>query len=232
MKMKRNCVVLLSGGIDSATVLAIAKNKGYDTYALTFDYKQRHRIEIERAKDIVASSNVKKHLILSADLDRIGGSALTSNIQVPCGRGEVEISKGIPVTYVPGRNILFLSYALSWAEVIEAYDIFIGVNAIDYSGYPDCRPEFIELFENMANAGTKSGAEGKKIHIRTPLIRMTKSDIIRKGAELDVDFRLTWSCYDPAPDQKPCGNCDSCFLRMKGCKEAGLTDPLLYNKEP
>jgi len=224
-------VVLLSGGIDSTTTLAIAIAEGYQTYALSFDYGQRHQIETEAAQRVANSLGVKEHRIAKIDLRVFGGSALTDDVAVPKQRAEKEITDGIPVTYVPARNTIFLAYALAWAEVIPANDIFIGVNAIDYSGYPDCRPEFIEAFENVANVGTKAGVEGRRFRIHTPLIKLSKAEIIRKAVELGVDLSLTHSCYDPAPEALACGECDSCLLRLKGFREAGITDPIRYAKK-
>jgi 7-cyano-7-deazaguanine synthase len=228
--MKR-AVVLLSGGIDSTTTLAIAIMEGYEGYALSFDYGQRHQIETEAARHIADSLGAKGHRIAKIDLRIFGGSALTDNIDVPKKRSEKEIARGIPVTYVPARNTIFLAYALAWAEVIEASDIFLGVNAIDYSGYPDCRPEFIEAFETLANLGTKAGVEGSRFEIHTPLIKFSKAEIIRKAVELGVDLSLTHSCYDPTPAGLACGECDSCLLRLKGFREAGITDPIRYAKK-
>jgi 7-cyano-7-deazaguanine synthase len=222
--MKR-CVVLSSGGVDSTTVMAIAKNLGYDIYSISFDYGQRHKIELECAKDAANHFGVKEHKIVKVDLREIGGSALTDDIDVPKAR---EIDDGIPVTYVPARNVIFLSLALSYAEVNNADDIFIGANAIDYSGYPDCRPEFISAFENMANLALKSTVMGKKVHIKAPLINMTKCEIIKNGLSLGVDYSLTFSCYDPYNEETACGKCDSCRLRLKGFKEAGAVDPIKY----
>jgi 7-cyano-7-deazaguanine synthase len=224
-------VVLLSGGLDSTTTLAIAVADGYESYALSFDYGQRHRIEIEAARRGAKSLGAKEHRIAKIDLRVFGGSALTDDLDVPKQRSETEIARGIPVTYVPARNTIFLAYALSWAEVITANDIFIGVNAIDYSGYPDCRPEFIEAFENLANLGTKAGVDGRRFHIHTPLIKLSKGDIIRKAVELGVELSLTHSCYDPSPEALACGQCDSCLLRLKGFREAGLKDPIRYAKK-
>ena len=224
-------VVLLSGGIDSTTTLAIALAEGYQPYALSFDYGQRHQIETEAAKRVAKRSGAKKHRIAKIDLRVFGSSALTDDIPVPKQRLEKEIAKGIPITYVPARNTIFLAYALAWAEVIPANHIFIGVNAIDYSGYPDCRPEFIEAFENVANLGTKAGLEGRRFQIHTPLIKLSKADIVRKGVELGVDFSLTHSCYDPTPEGHACGECDSCLLRLKGFREAGIKDPIPYAKK-
>jgi 7-cyano-7-deazaguanine synthase len=225
--MTRRAVVLLSGGLDSATVLAIARNQGYECYALSFDYGQRHVQELEAAKRVAASVGAREHRIARIDLRVFGGSALTADIDVPKGRGADEMSHGIPVTYVPARNTIFLSFALAWAEVLGASDIFIGVNALDYSGYPDCRPEFIAAFEAMANLATKAGVEGRQaLKIHTPLIAMSKAQIIANGIELGVDYGLTSSCYDPAPTGTPCGACDSCLLREKGFRENGIEDPL------
>src|SRR4051794_9210657 len=221
-------VVLLSGGIDSTTTLAIAIADGYETYGLSFDYGQRHEIETEAARRAANSLGVKEHRIAKIDLAIFGGSALTASIDVPKQRSEKEIADEIPVTYVPARNTIFLAYALAWAEVIQADNIFIGVNAIDYSGYPDCRPEFIEAFENLASVGTKAGVEGRRFQIHTPLIKLSKADIIRKALELRVDLSLTHSCYDPTPEDLACGECDSCLLRLKGFRETGVTDPIRY----
>lgn len=225
----RKAVVLLSGGIDSATTLAIAKNHGYKICALSFHYGQRHLVELEAALRIVRHFKVVKHLTVDIDLRVIGGSALTSDIAVPKNRKVEKAGKNIPITYVPARNTIFLSYALAWAEVIGAKDIFIGVNAMDYSGYPDCRPEYIAAYEKMANLATKAGVEGKqKIKIHTPLIEMSKAQIIQKGVELGVDYSLTHSCYDPTVKGEACGHCDSCFLRLKGFHDAGMRDPVKY----
>src|SRR6476620_8926956 len=227
----RAAVVLLSGGIDSATTLAIAIADGYETYALSFDYGQRHQIETEAARRVANSLGAKEHRIAKIDLRAFGGSALTDDVAVPKQRSETEIAHGIPVTYVPARNTIFLAYALAWAEVIPANDIFIGVNAIDYSGYPDCRPEFIEAFETLANVGTKAGVEDRRFQIHTPLIKFSKADIIHKAVDLGVDFSLTHSCYDPTPEGLACGECDSCFLRLRGFREAGMKDPIRYAKK-
>jgi len=221
-------VVLLSGGIDSTTTLAIALAEGYDAYALSFDYGQRHQIETEAARRVADSLGAKEHRIAKMDLRVFGGSALTDDVDVPKKRSETEIAHEIPVTYVPARNTIFLAYALAWAEVISASDIFLGVNAIDYSGYPDCRPEFIEAFETLANVGTKAGVEGRRFHIHTPLIKFSKAEIIRKAVDLGVDLSLTRSCYDPSPEGFACGECDSCVLRLKGFREAGIKDPVRY----
>jgi 7-cyano-7-deazaguanine synthase len=218
-------VCLLSGGLDSATVLGYARREGYRCYALSFDYGQRHRTELEAAARVASSLGAAEHRVVSIDLRAFGGSALTSDIAVP----KTGIGKGIPVTYVPARNTVFLSFALAWAEVLESSDVFIGVNAIDYSGYPDCRPDFIAAFENMANLATKSGVEGRThLKIHTPLIQLSKREIIRLGAQLGVDFALTHSCYDPDARGRSCGLCDSCRLRLKGFADAGLADPLEY----
>ena len=225
--MKR-AVVLLSGGIDSTTTLAMAITDGYEAYALSFDYGQRHQIETEAARRVATSLGVKDHRIAQIDLRVFGGSALTDDVAVPKRRSETEIAQGIPVTYVPARNTIFLAYALAWAEVIPADDIFIGVNAIDYSGYPDCRAEFIEAFVKLADLGTKAGVEGRRFQIHAPLIKLSKAEIIRKGIELGVDFSLTHSCYDPTSNGLACGECDSCLLRLKGFREAGTNDPIRY----
>lgn len=230
-KNKLKAVVLLSGGIDSATTLAIAKLKGFEIHALSFHYGQRHAIELNAAKRIARVHQVARHLVLEIDLKKIGGSALTANISVPKNRSAEALKKNIPVTYVPARNTIFLSYALAWAEVIGASDIFIGVNVLDYSGYPDCRPQYIAAYQKMANLATKAGVEGKrKLKIHTPLIRMSKAQIIRKGTELGVDYSLTRSCYDPTDSGVACGQCDSCILRLKGFKDAGMIDPVKYLK--
>jgi len=223
-------VVLLSGGIDSTTTLAIALTEGYDAYALSFDYGQRHQIETKAARRAADSLGAKQHRIAKIDLRVFGGSALTNDVDVPKKRSEKQIARGIPVTYVPARNTIFLAYALAWAEAIQAADIFLGVNAIDYSGYPDCRPEFIEAFETLANVGTKAGIEGRRFQIHTTLIRLSKAEIIRKAIELGVELSLTHSCYDPSPEGFACGECDSCLLRLKGFREAGINDPIRYAK--
>jgi 7-cyano-7-deazaguanine synthase len=232
MKNNLKAVVLLSGGIDSATILAIAKDRGFDVYALSFRYGQRHIVELEAAKRVALCNKVAEHLIIDIDLRRIGGSALTADIAVPKSRNVEQMGEHIPVTYVPARNTIFLSYALAWAEVIGADDIFIGVNALDYSGYPDCRPEYIAAYEQMANLATKAGVEsGEKLKINAPLIQMSKSQIIRKGIELGVNYSLTHSCYDPFPSGEACGECDSCLLRLKGFRDAGVKDPVRYKNE-
>ena len=229
MDSARKAVVLSSGGIDSTTAMAIARYEGFKIYSLSFFYGQRHAFELQAAQKVANAIGVTKHLVINIDLKQIGGSSLTDDIDVPKDRGEQEMTRGIPVTYVPARNTIFLSFALAWAEVLKSPDIFIGVNAIDYSGYPDCRPEYIDAFERMANLATKAGVEGiTKIRIRTPLIRLTKAQIIQKGIEFGVDYALTHSCYDPSPQGLACGRCDSCFLRRKGFKEAGVTDPTRY----
>jgi len=229
MIRKKKAVVLSSGGIDSTTAMAIAMADGYEIYSLSFHYGQRHAFELEAARRIADHFGAKRHLVMAIDLRLIGGSALTADIAVPKGRSDYAIQDGIPVTYVPARNTIFLSYALAWAEVMEASDIFIGVNAVDYSGYPDCRPEFIRAFESLANLAVKTAVEGTlTMKIRAPLMAMTKADIIRKGIALGVDYGMTHSCYDPSPEGRACGLCDSCLLRKKGFREAGVTDPTLY----
>ncbi len=229
MSPSKKAVVLSSGGIDSTTAMAIAKHEGYKIYSLSFFYGQRHAFELEAAQKVANAIGIAEHLVINIDLKKIGGSSLTDDIDVPKDRDEQEMIREIPVTYVPARNTIFLSFALAWAEVLKSSDIFIGVNAIDYSGYPDCRPEYIDAFERMANLATKAGVEGDiKIRIRTPLIRLTKAQIIQKGIELEVDYALTHSCYDPSPQGLACGRCDSCFLRRKGFKEAGVSDPTQY----
>ena len=218
-------VCLLSGGLDSATCLAVARREGYQCYALSFDYGQRHRAELQAAARVASNLGAAEHRVVSIDLRAFGGSALTADIAVP----KTGVSEGIPVTYVPARNTVFLSFALAWAEVLSSSDVFIGVNAIDYSGYPDCRPEFITAFEHMANLATKAGVEGRThLKIHAPLIRLSKCEIIKLGAELGVDFKLTHSCYDPDAQGRSCGLCDSCRLRLKGFADAGLKDPLEY----
>ncbi len=221
-------VLLLSGGLDSTTVLAIALSEGYTVYALSMRYGQRHAHEIEAATRIAASASVARHVVVEIDLRRFGGSALTSDIDVPKDRPPAEMERSIPITYVPARNTIFLSYALAWAEVLGADDIFIGVNALDYSGYPDCRPEYIAAYETMANLATRAGVEGRRLTIHTPLIALTKAQIITTGLALGVDYGSTTSCYDPAPEGAACGRCDACILRLKGFAEAGLSDPGLY----
>ena len=225
--MSKKAVCLLSGGLDSTTVVAMAQDEGFEVYALSFRYGQRHSIELERAATFAKLRGVARHAVLDIDLRSFGGSALTADIDVPKGHSVEDISAGIPITYVPARNTIFLSFALGWAEVLGAQDIFVGVNAMDYSGYPDCRPEFIEAFEHLGNLATKAGVEGtQRLRMRAPLINMTKADIIRKGMELGVDFSETTSCYDPAPNGAPCKQCDSCLLRAKGFAQVGIEDPL------
>ncbi len=224
----KHAIVLLSGGLDSATTLAIARSQGYETNALSFDYGQRHHRELEAAKRIAGSLDAKRHLVVKIDIQIFAGSALTDKVDIPKSRTEKQIATGIPATYVPARNTIFLAHALAWAETIGAGHIFIGANAIDYSGYPDCRPEFIMLFETLANVATKSGVEGARIQVHAPLIKMSKADIVRKAVELNIDLSLTHSCYDPLPDGRACGECDSCQLRQKGFREAGVTDPIKY----
>lgn len=226
--MKKNAVVLLSGGLDSTTVLAIAKADGYIIHALSFRYGQRHTVELDRAQAIAQNANVKEHKIASVDLALFGGSALTdASIAVPKGRDEKTMAEEIPVTYVPARNTIFLSYALGYAEVVGAQDIFIGVNAVDYSGYPDCRPEYIACFTELANLATAAGVTGKRFTIHTPLISLTKGEIIKRGLALGVDYAQTLSCYDPSLEGVPCGLCDACQLRQKGFAENGMHDPAL-----
>ncbi len=226
---RANAVILLSGGVDSATTAAIAKQQGFDLHALSFRYGQRHERELASAQQVAAFLQAKTHQILSFDLRAIGGSALTDDIGVPKGRSEAEMGKSIPVTYVPARNTIFLSFALALAERIEAQDIFFGANQLDYSGYPDCREEYIQAFERMANLATKAGVEGKsRLTIHTPLLNMSKAAIIKTGLALGLDYALTWSCYDPRSDNRACGRCDSCQLRLKGFAEAGSTDPISY----
>jgi 7-cyano-7-deazaguanine synthase len=225
----KEAVVLLSGGVDSVTTMAIARAEGYGLYALSFSYGQRHAIELEKARAAAKAFDAKKHLVLDIDLKAIGGSALIDSRAVPKDRSAAEQAQSIPVTYVPARNTIFLSCAIAWAEVLGAFDIFIGVNALDYSGYPDCRPEYIAAFERMANLALKAAVEGSgKIVIHAPLQHLTKAEIIRRGIELGVDYSLTHSCYDPGPDGRACGHCDSCLLRLKGFREAGVRDPAPY----
>ena len=225
--MATRAVVLLSGGLDSATTLAIARAEGYECHALSFDYGQRHVCELESAKKVAAALGATQHLTLRLDLRAIGGSALTADIDVPKGRSDEAMSAGIPVTYVPARNTIFLSHALAWAEVLGAEDVFIGVNFLDYSGYPDCRPEFIEAFEKLANLATQAGVEGRsRFRVHTPLIELSKAQIVARAYELNVDLSLTWSCYAPEPDGRACGLCDSCLLRKRGFAEARLADPV------
>jgi len=226
---EKRAIVLLSGGLDSTTTLAIAQRACFAVYALTFRYGQRHAQEIEAAQRIAARAGVAEHIIVAFDLQQFGGSALTAEIAVPKARSMDDIGAGIPITYVPARNTIFLSFALAWAETVGAQDIFIGVNALDYSGYPDCRPEYIAAYQQMANLATKAGVEGtQRLAIHTPLIAMTKAEIIREGVALGIDYGQTVTCYDPAPDGAACGQCDACLLRLKGFAEAGLTDPAPY----
>lgn len=221
-------VVLLSGGLDSATALAVAKAEGFAPYAMSFRYGQRHAVELDSARRVAQALGVAGHVVVDIDLRAIGGSALTADLPVPKGRSAAEMGEGIPVTYVPARNTIFLSFALAWAEVLGAADVYIGVNALDYSGYPDCRPEYVAAFEAMASLATKAGVEGRqRLTVHAPLLALTKADIIRRGLALGVDYGLTSSCYDPGPDGRPCGACDSCRLRAKGFAEAGVPDPLL-----
>jgi 7-cyano-7-deazaguanine synthase len=228
----RRTVVLLSGGLDSTTTLAIAHKDGFELNALTFAYGQRHEVEIAAARLIAAHYRVARHVILPIDLRQFGGSALTSDMPVPKDRSPEEMAARIPVTYVPARNTVFLAFALAWAEVLQAADIFIGVNALDYSGYPDCRPEFIDAFQRLANLATKAGVEGQSFTIHTPLIHLSKADIIRRGLELGVDYGLTSTCYDPSANGVACGRCDACLLRLKGFAEANSTDPREYRRDP
>jgi len=225
----KKAVALASGGLDSSTVLAIARREGFEVYALSFDYGQRHRYELNAARKVVQSLGIKNHIIAAIDLRALGGSALTSEIAVPKNRDAQQISAEIPVTYVPARNTIFLSFALGWCEVLQAQDIFMGINAVDYSGYPDCRPEFLEAFERLANLATKAGVEGTaRFRIHAPLLYMSKAQIVRAGIEAGVDFSLTHSCYDPSPEGLACGACDSCILRQRGFEEAGIPDPARY----
>jgi 7-cyano-7-deazaguanine synthase len=230
---ERKAVVLLSGGLDSTTTLAIALHEGYLAHALTFRYGQRHEIEIEAARRIARSFNVAAHVVIDFDLRTFGGSALTADLAVPKRRSDEEMATGIPVTYVPARNTICLSFALAWAEVLGANHIFAGMNAVDYSGYPDCRPEYMAAFERMANLATKAAVEGRqRIEIHTPLIEMSKAEIIRRGLALGVDYSLTNSCYDPDPATgAACGQCDACLLRLKGFAASGVTDPVTYRRE-
>ena len=228
--MPRRAVVLLSGGLDSTTTLAIAKHEGFDAFALSFRYGQRHDVEIDAARRVANALGVTKHVIAEIDLRTFGGSALTSDIAVPKDRAIAEMGHDIPVTYVPARNTIFLSFALAWAEVLNANDVFIGVNALDYSGYPDCRPEYIEAYQHMANLATKAGVEGnQRLKIHTPLIQLSKADIVRRGLELGVDYSMTCTCYDPSPVGDACGRCDACLLRLKGFAENGMRDPAQYS---
>jgi 7-cyano-7-deazaguanine synthase len=227
---QKKAVVLLSGGLDSTTVAAIAKAGGFSVYALSFDYGQTHKAELKAAARVAAKQQVARHHVLKVDLSAFGGSALVGDAEIPKGRSLEEMAHGVPVTYVPARNTVFLSLALAWAESLQATDIFIGVNALDYSGYPDCRLEFIRAFETMANLGTKIGSEGKRITIHTPLIAMTKAEIVRKGLELGVDYGMTVTCYDASDEGEACGECDACLLRLKGFAENSASDPVRYRK--
>jgi 7-cyano-7-deazaguanine synthase len=225
----RKAVCLLSGGLDSSTCLGVARRDGFECYALSFDYGQRHRVELEAAMNVAKFYGAREHRVARIDLRAFGASALTADLEVPKHRSEDEMQQGIPITYVPARNTIFLAFALAWAEVLECSDIFIGVNAIDYSGYPDCRPEFIAAFEHMANLATKAGVEGRTLlRIHTPLAQLDKAGIVRLGADVGIDFGLTYSCYDPDEKGRSCGHCDSCLLRLKGFREAGLRDPVVY----
>lgn len=228
MQNEKKAVVLVSGGLDSATVLAIARHQGYQLYAVSFDYGQRHRFELEAAAKVCAANAVHEHVVFPLDTSIFRGSALTNDIDVPHNRSADEMSGGIPVTYVPARNTIFLSIGLGLAESVQSNDLFIGVNSVDYSGYPDCRPEYIAAFEAMANLATKAGVEGQRLRIHTPLVSWTKAQIIQHGLALGVDYGLTHSCYDPAPDGTSCAECDSCQLRQKGFAEAGVRDPIRY----
>jgi 7-cyano-7-deazaguanine synthase len=225
---KPKAVVLLSGGMDSATAAAVALDQGFEVCALSFRYGQRHAAELEAAQRVAERLGVRRHVVLEIDLRAFGGSALTGDVDVPKDTPIERIGAGIPATYVPARNTIFLSFALGWAETLEASDIFIGANALDYSGYPDCRPEYIEAFERMANLATRAGVEGGRLRIHTPLISLSKAEIVRLGARLGVEYSLTWSCYDPAPDGTACGRCEACILRRKGFREAGMEDPVAY----
>ena len=228
-ELRKKAVVLLSGGLDSTTTLAIARDEGHDTYCMSFRYGQRHTVELQCAKNIANALGVRQHRVVDIDLRTFGSSALTTDIEVPKDRSETDMGNGIPITYVPARNTIFLSYALAWAEVLASDTIFIGANAIDYSGYPDCRPEYIDAYQTMANLATQAGVEGKtKLRIRAPLIDKTKAEIIQMGAALGVDYGLTLSCYDPDTEGRACGGCDSCLLRRKGFKEANIPDPTRY----
>ena len=229
MSRNKKAIILTSGGLDSTTTMAIARSEDYEIYSLSFSYGQRHALELEAARKVARVFGAKEHLVIDIDLKKTGGSALTGPMEVPKGRCEAEMSRDIPVTYVPARNTIFLSYALAWAETLGVSDIFIGVNAVDYSGYPDCRPVYIEAFERMANLGTKAGVVGEAgIKIRAPLMHMTKAEIIRKGLDLGVDYAITHTCYDPSPKGVACGLCDACLLRKKGFLDAGVPDPVRY----
>jgi len=229
MKTKKKAVVLSSGGLDSTTAMAMVQTQGFEIYSLSFDYGQRHRFELKAAARVAKALKARTHLVIKIDLRKIGGSALTDRIDVPKSRKLTDMQREIPVTYVPARNTIFLSYALAWAEVLGAWDIVIGVNAIDFSGYPDCRPEFIEAFRRLANLATKAAVENKgQVKIQAPLLHLSKAQIIRKGVDLGVNYAITHSCYDPSPGGIACGQCDSCILRLKGFEAAGLRDPLKY----
>jgi 7-cyano-7-deazaguanine synthase len=233
MSAARRAVVLLSGGLDSTTTLAIAKKQGFDVHAMTFRYGQPHQIEIEAARRVSDQFDVVEHVIVDFDLRLFGGSALTSDLAIPKGRSAEEMASGIPITYVPARNTIFLSFALAWAEVLKCQDIFIGVNALDYSGYPDCRPEYIEAYQQMANLATREGVEGRqRLTVHTPLLQLTKAQIVRRGLELGVDYSVTCTCYDPSPTAQACGECDACLLRLKGFAENDMQDPVAYRKDP
>jgi 7-cyano-7-deazaguanine synthase len=232
MNAKPRAVVLLSGGLDSTTALAIAKSEGFDVHALTFSYGQRHEAELAAAHRVAEYFGVSQHVVSEINLRVFGGSALTADIDVPKGRSEVEMLDGIPVTYVPARNTIFLSFALAWAEVLDAQDIFIGINALDYSGYPDCRPEYLEAYQRLANLATRAGVEGKQqLKIHAPLLQLTKAEIIARGMALDIDYSLTVTCYDPSPTGEACGECDSCQLRLRGFRESGFEDPVRYRAQ-
>lgn len=229
---EKKAVVLLSGGLDSTTTLAIARSEGFRVYALTFRYGQRHAVEIEAARSIAQSFGVEEHVLVDFDLRRFAGSALTGDLEVPKDRPLASMAEGIPVTYVPARNTIFLSFALAWAEVLDATTIFIGVNALDYSGYPDCRPEYLRAYEQMARLATRVGVEGgQELRIEAPLLHLSKAEIIRRGLELGVDYGLTRTCYDPSPEGRSCGHCDACLLRLKGFAENGLRDPAPYQAQ-
>lgn len=227
---KPRAVVLLSGGLDSSTTLAIAQDQGFETFAVSFEYGQRHAVELEAARRVAERAGVREHVEVAIDLRMFGGSALTADVDVPKNRSDEEMGDGIPVTYVPARNTVFLSFAVAWAEVLEANDIFIGVNAVDYSGYPDCRPEYIEAYAAMANLATRRGVEGQRLTIHAPLIDLSKEEIIRTGLKLGVDYGLTRSCYDPSPAGEACGECDSCAIRLRGFAANGVSDPAPYQR--
>ena len=232
-KNSSKAVILLSGGLDSTTVLALARHQGYSCYCLSFSYGQRQAVELVRAREIAEKMGADEHLVLRLELDRIGGSALTSSLAVPKQRSTAEMSRGVPVTYVPGRNTIFLSHAVAWAEVLGCFDVFIGINSLDYSGYPDCRPEFLAAFAKTANLGTRAGVEsGRDFKIHAPLMYLGKNEIIQKGLELGVDYSLTHSCYDPDDRGRACGACDACLLRLEGFAAAGLPDPGFYRDKP